>query len=139
MGARRQSRELALMLLYSREANRETDDDSTLAAFRGRVPSSALEYARRLAAGVAAHSEELERLIGEKSRNWRLDRIARIDRAILKLAVYELLFEDAVPSLVSIDEAVELAKKFSTGQSGAFINGMLDEIRKRHGKGVGKE
>lgn len=139
MGARRQARELALMLLYSREINRETDDGSTLAAFRGRVPTSALDYARRLAAGVAANSGELERLIGEKSRNWRLDRLARIDRAILKLAVYELLFEDDVPPLVSIDEAVELAKKFSTGQSGAFINGLLDEIRRRQGKGDGKE
>jgi len=85
-------------------------------------------FSEELVLGVCGHLRELDSLIGKASKNWRLERIAKVDRSILRLAVYELLYRDDIPPKVSINEAVDLGKKFGTEESGAFINGILDKI-----------
>lgn len=97
---------------------------------RGDV-EEAFTYARDLVQGTVDHLEEVNRLIREQADNWRLERMPAVDRNILRLAVYELLYERDIPHLVVVDEAIELAKKFSTDQSGRFVNGLLDGLLKR--------
>ena len=130
MGYRRQARELALQFLYGYELNRREREEA-LAEFRGkaRLPEAARRFAGELAAGVLDHLEEIDRLIDGHAQNWDLDRLARVDRQILRLAICELYYRDDIPLLVTINEAVEIAKKFSTPQSGKFVNGILDRIR----------
>ena len=92
------------------------------------APKDVKPFSKELILGVCVHLKELDGLIGKASKNWRLERIARVDRSILRLAVYELLYRDDIPPRVSINEAVDLGKKFGTEESGAFINGILDKI-----------
>ena len=89
------------------------------------------EFAQRLVAGAIAQRRALDRWISGSAENWRLERMAVVDRNILRLAVYELLHERTTPPVVVIDEAVEVAKRFGSEDSGAFINGILDSIRAR--------
>lgn len=98
---------------------------------RRREVEEAFGYAQSLVAGTLDHLEEVNHLISEQADNWRLERMPAVDRNILRLAVYELLFEEGIPKLVVVDEAIELAKKFSTDQSSRFVNGLLDGILKR--------
>jgi N utilization substance protein B len=86
-------------------------------------------FAKELLDGILAHLDEIDSLISQFSEHWRLDRMSRVDRNILRLAIYELLRRPEIPAKVSINEAVELGKKFGTEDSGAFINGILDRIR----------
>jgi transcription antitermination protein NusB len=86
-------------------------------------------FAKELLDGIDAHLDEINRLISESSEHWRLDRMSIVDRNILRLAIYELLCRPDIPAKVSINEAVELGKKFGAEDSGAFINGILDRIR----------
>jgi transcription antitermination factor NusB len=129
MGKRRRSRELAIKVLYHLEFSK----DDPVSAFDllcndlG-VPEDVKPFARELVVGVCGHLEELDRLIAEASKNWRLERIAKVDRSILRLGGYELLYRDDIPPKVSINEAVDLGKRFGTEESGAFINGILDKI-----------
>ena len=90
------------------------------------------EYARTLVEGAVDNSGEIDDLIREQADNWRLERMPAVDRNILRLAVFELLYEEDIPKLVVVDEAIELAKKFSTEQSGRFVNGLLDGLLKKH-------
>ena len=87
-------------------------------------------------AGVAAHQEELDALIARYSEHWRLERMALVDRNLLRLATFELLYRDDIPAKVVINEAVELAKRYGTEESGAFVNGLLDRIRLALGREV---
>lgn len=87
-----------------------------------------IAFSRELVLGTCGCMQEIDDLIIQASRNWRLERIARVDRTILRLAVYELLYRDDIPPKVSINEAVDIGKKFGGGDSGAFINGILDKI-----------
>ncbi|MFP3941144.1 MAG: transcription antitermination factor NusB [Thermoanaerobaculia bacterium] len=98
---------------------------------RRREVEEAFTYGRELVQGTLEHLDEVNRLIREQADNWRLERMPAVDRNILRLAVYELLYEEDIPSLVVVDEAIELAKKFSTDQSGRFVNGLLDGLLKR--------
>jgi len=91
----------------------------------------AFDYARRLAEGVHAHMKEIDTRIRSQADNWRLERMPPVDRNILRVAVYELEHENDVPKLVVLDEAVELAKRYGSEQSGRFVNGLLDGILKR--------
>jgi len=86
-------------------------------------------FAKELLDGIDAHLDEINSLISEFSEHWRLDRMSTVDRNILRLAIYELLCRPDIPAKVSINEAVELGKKFGAEDSGAFINGILDRIR----------
>lgn len=90
----------------------------------------AFEYARKLVEGTVEHRDDIDRLIRSQTENWRLERMPAVDRNILRLAVYELLYERDVPHLVVLDEAIELAKKFGSEQSGRFVNGLLDGLIK---------
>ena len=92
---------------------------------------AAFDYARELVGGSVEHEEEIDALIARQADNWRLERMPAVDRNILRLAVYELLHEDDIPKLVVVDEAIELAKKYSTDQSSRFVNGLLDGLLKR--------
>jgi transcription antitermination factor NusB len=81
--------------------------------------------------GVCKNKEYLDKLIRQSSKNWRIERMSVVDRSIIRLSAYEILFMEDIPSKVSIDEAVELGKKFGTDESKAFINGILDNIFER--------
>lgn len=92
-------------------------------------PSNSIRsFSRQLVLGVTENREELDRLIRGSSKHWRLERMSRVDRTILRLGVFEILFMKDIPPKVSIDEAVDLGKKYGTEDSGAFINGILDNI-----------
>lgn len=89
----------------------------------------ALDYARTLVEGSLAHRESIDRLVADQADNWRLERMPVVDRNLLRMAVYEMRFQPEVPAVVVIDEAIELAKKFGSEQSGRFVNGILDALR----------
>ena len=93
--------------------------------------TEAFDYARSLVSGTLDHLEEIDALITRQADNWRLERMPAVDRNILRLAVFELLHEEDIPKLVVVDEAIELAKRFSTDQSSRFVNGLLDGLLKR--------
>jgi N utilization substance protein B len=99
-------------------ASREADDDSRA-------------FAERLVRGVHAERAGLDRAISESSENWRVERMATVDRNVLRLAVYEMLHDPETPAAVVIDEAIEVGKRFGSEKSGSFINGILDGIRRR--------
>ena len=130
-GRRRRSRELALQLLYQNDLAGTSpeemfDKTEEFATARPEVQ----EYASRLLLGTLARRAELDEKLSGQSEHWRLGRMPVVDRNLLRLALYELLYEDDTPDAVVIDEAVEIAKKFSTPSSAPFINGVLDGIRR---------
>jgi len=103
------------------------------------VNKKAMPYAKKLLDGVQGNKEEINKLISRYAENWRLERMSVIDRNILRLAVFELHYQDDVPTSVAINEAVEIAKRFSTDDSGPFINGILDAMAKETSSGTGKK
>ena len=151
---RRLGREMALQMLYQREMGGVTtpqvllhynpvdllealrdDPEEVLVRLSGQPEQmrEALLYARRLVEGTTTHLAELDEMIREQAENWRLERMSAVDRNVLRLAVYELLYEGDVPKLVVLDEAIELAKRFGSEQSGRFVNGLLDGLlRSQH-------
>lgn len=92
----------------------------------------AFQYAQELVRGCVAQMEKIDELIRSQADNWRLERMPAVDRNILRLAIYEMLVEKDTPKLVVLDEAIELAKKFGSEQSGRFVNGLLDGLLKQH-------
>jgi N utilization substance protein B len=92
----------------------------------------AFHYAQALVRGTLDHRQQIDDMIRGQADNWRLERMPPVDRNILRLAVYEMLFEMDIPKLVVVDEAIELAKKFGSEQSGRFVNGLLDGLLKQH-------
>ena len=133
--SRSQCREWALQFLYQAEfiGSRDRED---LDRFWGHFhpEGGAPAYLRELVSGVASHQEELDALIVRFSEHWRLERMTVVDRNLLRLAAYELLYQAKVPPKVVINEAVEIAKRYGSEDSGAFINGILDQIRAPHEK-----
>jgi N utilization substance protein B len=131
LGARRRARELAVQILYQMEAN-PLDPPEALESFWQSVsaPGQIKEFATRIVEGVHQHREEIDRLIGKYSEHWRLERIDRVDKNILRMGVFELLYCDDIPVKVALNEAIDIGKKFGTEESGAFINGILDRISK---------
>lgn len=92
--------------------------------------ANALAYAKQVVEGTLEHREEIDALIRRFAQNWRLERMPATDRNILRLAIYEMLYQDKVPKVVIVDEAIELAKRFGSESSGSFVNGLLDGILK---------
>lgn len=148
-GPRRHARECALQILYqldlhlsSAEASARVESELNL-YFSHLFPEEELDpkdlspevetFARRLVEGVAKNSQEIDDTVQQASQNWRLERMSRVDRNVLRLAVFEMLHLSESPRRVVINEAIELAKKFGTQDSGAFINGILDRIGHEHG------
>ena len=132
MARRRDARRLAVSILYQADMA----DRSALEvlqerrALGTRVPG----FTEDLVAGVEERRAELDRLLGEYAEGWTVPRMAAVDRAVLRVACYELLFRDDVPTAVAIDEAVAAAKELSTADSGRFVNGVLGRIaRERAG------
>jgi N utilization substance protein B len=130
MTLRRKARELALQLLYQWELRKEAPEKVETAFWPGaKAAQKTREFAHRLFTGTVAAAAELDKLIEAHATNWRLDRMSAIDRNILRLASFELRFATAPPRVV-MDEAVELARKFSDDAAPAFVNGVLDAIAK---------
>ena len=129
MGERRRSRELAIQVLFHFEFNSGDPGvvfDLICENFKSR--ESTWPFSRKLVLGVLDSKTELDRLITQASRNWRLERMSCLDKCILRMAIFEILFMEDIPPKVSIDEAVELGKKFGSEDSGSFINGVLDKV-----------
>ena len=129
MGKRRRARELAIQVLYHLEYNPGDPEESFDAVCKSFLPPKEIRpFAKDLVLGVWRNKEDLDKLIGRASKNWRIERMSRVDRNILRMAVFEVLYMGDIPPKVSIDEAVELGKRFGTEDSGAFVNGVLDCI-----------
>ena len=131
MGYRRAGRECALQMLYERDVGRNSEDE-ILRNYetKDELPAQIREFAGQLFSGTTARMDELDRLIQKHAQNWRLARMAAVDRNVLRLAVFELLSGGKSPDSAIINEAIELARKFSTQDSAQFVNGILDGIRK---------
>ena len=130
MRKRSRARELALQCLYQldlRGSEAEVGIDQFITVGDG--DPAVREFARLLVQGCWEHRADVDEKIAAVAQNWHLNRMAAIDRNILRAATYELLFLPDVPAKVSINEAIDLAKKYSTAESGAFVNGILDKIR----------
>ncbi|MBT9132487.1 transcription antitermination factor NusB [candidate division NPL-UPA2 bacterium Unc8] len=135
MGRRRQARELALQALYEMEFNNiETTVALTNFWKSHHCGNEVREFADKLINGTKENLRSIDATISSYADNWELKRMAVVDKNILRYATYELLFMDDIPPVVTINEAVEIAKKFSTEDSGGFINGILDRIKKIHYK-----
>jgi len=129
---RTRSRELALQLLYQLDARGEEAEALIEEFLQREEPDDADVHAftRCLVDGTMGAREEIDALLTAAAENWRLDRMALVDRNILRMAVFEMLHLEQIPAKVTINEAIELGKRFSTKQSGSFINGILDRIRR---------
>lgn len=129
MGSRRLGRELAVQMLYAVDVNPSEEFPSVPQVTEGsKVPYESLDFAEELVRGVGEHRTRIDRVISEKSKNWSLERMSKVDLCILRMAIFELLFRADIPKNVTINEAIEVAKKFGTKDSPAFINGILDEV-----------
>lgn len=134
MGKRRKARELALKVLYASEISGERIKE-VLEDLLGRqkLPPDVAEFTTLLATRTDDHLLEIDQLIAQKVQRWELSRIAVVDRNILRLAICELLYFPDIPQKVSINEAIELAKTYSTKESGRFVNGILDSVAGLYG------
>lgn len=140
MGSRRKAREVALQVLYQLDMADGSVEDILKAFWEGfNLPEDIRDYSGRLVRGVYQYLGEIDRWIESASENWSLERMSIVDRNILRLGVFELVFSEDIPFKVAIDEAVELGKRYGTAESGAFINGILDKVvtgvSSRKGKG----
>lgn len=137
MGKRRKAREFALQILFRLDLGRENLTNELLEVFwEANVTSEDVrEYATTLVKGTIVNLEQIDKAISDSSENWTLDRMATVDRNILRFSTFELLHRFEIPSSVIINEAIEIAKKYGTEESGAFINGILDRITKDVRKG----
>lgn len=130
LGMRRKARESALQVLYQLDGGSQMTVEQALAyyweSFDGDAEARA--FADRLVRGTQTQLAAIDDIITKSSKNWRLERMARVDRNILRLAVYELKYESEIPPRVTINEAIEVAKRFGTAESSAFVNGILDRI-----------
>ena len=132
MGRRRKTREVALQFLYQLDLHGEDDPGRQETEFWSRHPvdEETRVFGDALVRGTKANQAKIDQIISQFAEHWDLGRMAVVDRNILRLAVYELLWTDDVPPKVVINEAIEIAKKFGTKESSRFINGMLDRIHK---------
>jgi N utilization substance protein B len=139
VGARRKARELALQMLFEHDVAGTTPDDMFQRSEDLKKGSEGIrDFTKRLVSGTLEHRESLDAIISRQADHWRLMRMPIVDRNILRMALFELLYEPDTPRPVVIDEALEIAKRFSTPRSSQFINGILDGVLKsgRTGGGV---
>jgi N utilization substance protein B len=147
MGSRRRGREIALQILYQLDVQEQLSDEQALGMFWRNFAATAeaegamaadlgeiQPFAEKLVRGVRENLTELDAQIQGASKNWRLERMARVDRNLLRLALYELKHLEDVPAKVAINEAIEIAKRYGTNESSAFVNGILDRCREELGK-----
>lgn len=126
MMKRHEAREKALQALFQIDVGRIPPEEALQNVMGGEEADS---FLRQLVFGVAEHQEEIDELLRANLEKWTLERVANVDRAILRMAAYEMKYLDDVPVKVSLDEAVELAKKFGDTKSGRFVNGVLSKVK----------
>ncbi len=132
MGKRRKARECALQILYQLEFDGSEGKEAIEVFWRKRrAPAEIKEYSRWLVEGILARRKEIDEAIQSVSEHWRLQRMALVDRNILRLAAYELLNAPHIAPAIVINEAIEVAKKFSGPEAADFVNGILDALRKK--------
>ncbi|GBE12125.1 hypothetical protein BMS3Bbin14_00672 [bacterium BMS3Bbin14] len=135
MGLRRKSREIALQFLFGHDFQQRSGDlesiEMELAEFGANFDAGrkALPYVQQLVRGICGHLDEINALLAGHSHNWRLERMSLVDRNILRIAVFEMRYCDDVPARVAINEALEIAKRYSIADSVSFINGILDAVQ----------
>ncbi len=131
MGRRRKAREHTLRVLFELEFE-NTEPEKTLAQYweTKRTLEEIKEYSCWLTKGIIEHQQEVDKLIQSFSKNWRLSRMALVDRNILRMAVFELLYESSIAPAIVINEAIEIAKKYSGEEAAVFVNGILDAVQK---------
>jgi N utilization substance protein B len=131
VGARRKARELALQMLFEHDvAGTAPDDMFRRSGDLHKVSEGVRDFTKRLVSGTLEHRDSLDAMISKQAEHWRLMRMPIVDRNILRMALFELLHEPDTPRPVVIDEALEIAKRFSTPRSSQFINGILDGVLK---------
>ncbi|HCC55456.1 MAG TPA: transcription antitermination factor NusB [Desulfobulbaceae bacterium] len=136
MGNRRKARELALNALFQGEMTATPAvENFPLLCENFEINKKAIPYGRELVYGITDKWQEIDAKIAESAKNWRVSRMSVLDRNIIRLAAYEMMFKEDVPPRVAIDEAIELAKRYCGEDSPAFINGILDSILKNINKG----
>ena len=132
MGQRRRAREFALQMLFQLDLTGTEPEELIEPFWRGiEADDDVRTFAEELLRGVAAERDELDRRIVAAADNWRLERMAVVDRNVLRMAIWELLHADDAPAAVVLDEAISIAKKFGSESSGSFINGVLDAVRRK--------
>jgi N utilization substance protein B len=133
MGARRKARICALQMLFQFDISRPRVDE-LVRTYWGELASEIVgdvrQFSTDLALGTIQHVDEIDALIVRRAENWRISRMAVVDRNILRLAIYEFLYEPDTPKTVAINEALEIARRFSTFEATQFINGILDAIKR---------
>ena len=137
---RRKGREFTLQLLYQYDLRQVPLGEILKTAWKGAGSHpSERRFAEVEAEGVIRHMERIDALIEAQSKNWTMSRMSVIDRNILRMGVYEILFAGNIPSTVTINECIELGKTYSASESGAFINALLDKIARHHARETGAE
>lgn len=128
---RRENRIAVMQFLYMRDVNSGQSTQDTLESFFSTKenPREYYAFAEELIAGVESRLAEVDAVIEKSATNWSKDRIAKVDLAILRLAIFELLFREDIPPVVSINEAIDLAKEFSSAEARRFVNGVLDNVK----------
>lgn len=136
MGARSTGREAALQMLFAWEAGDYPPIERVVSAFWRETPGEpeGREYADRIVRGAASDHERVDETLRKASTNWRVERMTRVDRNVLRLGAWELLHIDDVPRAVILDEAVELAKRYGSEDSSSFVNGVLDRVAEDIGR-----
>ena len=139
MGKRRQARELAMQFLYQMDLREEKDWADDLENFwrEFELGPEIKDFALCLIDRVKEKQAEIDKLIAEYTTNWDISRIAAVDRNVLRVGICELVYMDDIPPVVSINEAVDIVKKYGSVESGKFINGILDKIRMESSKDDG--
>jgi N utilization substance protein B len=131
MGPRRKAREYALQMLFQWDITRDTIDQIAANFFENYdEPPAVVDFARLLVTRTIEHVEEIDSFIQRHAEHWRLDRMAIVDRNLLRLATQEFIYDKETPKTVVINEAIEIARRFSSQESPQFINGILDSIKK---------
>jgi N utilization substance protein B len=137
MGRRRKAREIVLQALYEAEFAGDAQERVIERQIDRREPNpETAEYARQLFTRVLSHRDELDGMIESGLDNWEMDRVALVDKNILRFALAEVLYFPDVPSRVIINEAIEIAHRYSSADAGRFVNGLLDRFIRQHRKGV---
>jgi N utilization substance protein B len=131
--ARRQSRELALQILFQTEFAPQIGIQTFLSVFEQSFDAEVIAYADQLVVGVTTNKADIDSKMQASSAHWKIDRMATIDRNILRIAIYEMKFaKETIKENIAINEAVEIAKKYGSSDSPSFVNGLLDQVSKAH-------
>lgn len=131
MGKRRKARESTLQILFQLEFDDANPEKIINSFWKNKKNAKEVEeHSQWLVNGIMSHRESIDRLIQSVSANWRISRMAIVDRNVLRIAVFELLHEEALAPAIVINEAIEIAKKYSSEEGAMFVNGILDAVRK---------